>query len=342
MDWAIILAGGSGTRFWPLSSPRHPKQLLPLAGPVPTAVAALAAVESLVSRERVLVVTGRELAQPLGSALDLPWSQILVEPRAASTAPALAWASAVALARDPSATLLSMHADWHLGDVAGFRRTAGNALLAARQHDALITVGVRPTRVETGYGYIVPGEAVDGAVRRVSQFREKPDRATAEKLIASGGLWNSGLFAWTASRFLAEISAHAPELSSALPSLARNDAEEFFAAVTPIAVDHAVLERSGRVLTIPGDFSWDDVGAWDALARLRPRDAQGNVLVGPAVSHESSNVIAWSDGTPIVLAGVRDLVVVHANGRVLVMDRARASDLKRTLEALPPELRELP
>ena len=342
MDWAIILAGGSGTRFWPLSSPRHPKQLLPLTGPVPTAVAALAAVEPLVTRARVLVVTGTDLAQPLGSALGLPPSQVLVEPRAASTAPALAWATAVALARDPSATLLSMHADWHLGDPAGFRRTAEAALFAARQHDALITVGVVPTRPETGYGYIVPGEPVDGTVRRVSQFREKPDRATAERLIAAGGLWNSGLFAWTASRFLAEAAAHAPELAPALPCLARNDPEGFFAAVTPIAVDHAIFERSARVLTIPGDFGWDDVGAWDALARMRPCDAQGNVLIGPAVSHESSNVIAWSDGTPIVLAGVRDVVVVHANGRVLVMDRSRAPDLKRTLDALPPDLRELP
>ena len=342
MDWAIILAGGSGTRFWPLSSPRHPKQLLPLAGPVPTAVGALAAVEPLVTRERVLVVTGRDLAQPLGSALGLPSSQILIEPRAASTAPALAWGTAVARSRDPSATVLSMHADWHLGDPAGFRRTADAALVAAREHDALITVGVIPTRPETGYGYIIPGEPVDGTVRRVSQFREKPDRATAERLIAAGGLWNSGLFAWTATRFFAEAAAHASELSAALPALARNDADQFFAAVTPIAVDHAIFERSARVLTIPGEFGWDDVGAWDALARLRPRDEQGNVLVGPAVSHESSNVIAWSDGTPIVLAGVRDLVVVHANGRVLVMDRARAPDLKRALDALPPGVRELP
>jgi mannose-1-phosphate guanylyltransferase len=198
------------------------------------------------------------------------------------------------------------------------------------------------TRPETGYGYIVPGEAIEGDLRLVSQFREKPDRATAERLIAAGGLWNSGLFAWTATRFLAEVAAVAPELSGAMPCLDRNDAEGFFDAVTPIAVDHAVFERSARVLTLPGDFGWDDVGAWDALARLRERDAQGNVLVGPVVSQESSNVIAWSDGIPIVLAGVRDLVVIHANGRLLVMDRSRAADLKRTLDRLPPDVRELP
>ncbi|HEX9893911.1 MAG TPA: sugar phosphate nucleotidyltransferase [Gemmatimonadales bacterium] len=342
MDWVVILAGGSGTRFWPLSSPRHPKQLLPLAGPTPSAVAAVAAVEPLVTRRRILMVTGPDLAEPLRQATGLPADQVLVEPVAASTAPALAWGTTTALARDPSATILSMHADWHLGDPDGFRRTADAALFAARQHDALITVGITPTRTETGYGYIVPGEPVDGAVRQVTRFREKPDRATAEALIASGALWNSGLFAWTASRFLAEVRQHTPELAGSLVFLAEGDVSRFFESVTPVSVDIGLLERSNRVLTIAGDFGWDDVGAWDALARLKPADRDGNVLQGPVYTHESGGCIAWSDGTPIVLSGVRDLIVVHANGRVLVLDRSRGPDLKRTLDVLPPEVRDLP
>lgn len=341
MDWAVILAGGSGTRFWPLSSPRRPKQLLPLVDAVPTAVAAARAVEPLVTRRRILVVTGTDLAGPLAGALELPPDQVLVEPRAASTAPALAWATSVALARDPSASVLSMHADWHLADPDAFRRTAGAALEAARTHDALVTVGVVPTRVEPAYGHIVPGEVLQGIVCRVARFVEKPPRPEAEALTAAGALWNSGLFAWTGRRFFSEVQAHAPELATAVLRLAEGDVAAFFGAVTPIAIDHALFERSAAVVVVRGDFPWDDVGGWEALARLRPVDAAGNVRHGPVTLVGAERTIAWSDGIPIVLAGVKDVVVVEANGRILVVDRALARDLKQVLAALPPEVRDL-
>jgi mannose-1-phosphate guanylyltransferase len=342
MDWAVILAGGSGTRFWPLSSPSHPKQLLPLAGDRPTAVTTLEAIAPVVGRERVLLVTGPHLAERLRQATGLPAGQVLIEPRPASTAPALAWATTVIHDRDPEATILSMHADWHLADPDGFRRAARAALAAAREHDALITVGIRPSRTETGFGYIVPGGTVGGAVRRVERFREKPGREEAARLVAEGALWNSGLFAWTARRFLEEVRTHAPEVAAALPLLAQEKVEQFFSSVQPIAVDVAVFERSGRVMTLPGDFPWDDVGAWDALARLRQPDAAGNVAVGPVALHDCRDCIAWSDGTPIVVSGMANVIVVHANDRVLVLDRNRAADLKQTLDALPPGIRELP
>lgn len=342
MDWAVILAGGSGTRFWPLSSPRHPKQLLPLAGPTSTAVAALAAIEPVVTRERILVVTGPDLADPLEKALGLAPAQFLIEPRPASTAPALAWAAHTVLGRDPSATVLSMHADWHLADPAAFRIAAGAALAAAREHDALVTVGIVPSRAETGYGYIVPGEALGSGVYAVRTFREKPDQSTARQLVAEGALWNSGLFAWTARRFLEEIRQHAPEVAVALPRLEADDAAGFFAAVGAVAVDVAVLERSTRVRTIRGTFPWDDLGTWDALMRVRATDSTGNVTQGPVHSVDAGGCVAWADeDTPIVLDGVRDLVVIHANGRILVMHRARAADLKRTLERLPAAVRDL-
>jgi mannose-1-phosphate guanylyltransferase len=342
MDWVVILAGGSGTRFWPLSSPRRPKQLLPLAGSVPTAVAAVDVIESLVPRERILVVTSAALAGPLGDALGLPGSNFLIEPRAASTAPALAWATFEARKRDPEAAILSMHADWHLGDGTDFRRTAAKALETARAMDRLVTVGVVPTRPETGYGYIIPGDEVAPGVRTVARFLEKPDLITVQELLGQGALWNSGLFAWTASRLLEEIQASAREVRDALPLLERNDVEGYFRAVTPVAIDVAVFERSPRVVTIPGRFPWDDIGTYEALARVRGTDDHGNVAVGPVHLIDSANCIAWSDEVPLVLSGVRDLVVVHANGRILVLDRARASELKQTLESLPPEVRDLP
>jgi mannose-1-phosphate guanylyltransferase len=341
MNWVVILAGGAGTRFWPLSSPARPKQLLPLAGPVPSAVAAVTAVLGVVPRDRILVVTGAALAGPLRDAMDLPAENFLVEPRAASTAPALVWATLEARRRDADAAILSMHADWHLGDGTAFRRVAGAALQAARAHDALVTVGVVPTRPETGYGYVVPGEPLGDGVRRVARFAEKPSLTAVHELLSAGALWNSGLFAWTAERLVMEIRQHTPELSVAMPLLEAGDVGRFFAALTPVSIDVGLFERSRRVVTVAGDFPWDDIGSYEALARVREADAAGNVTVGPVNLVEASGCIVWSDGTPVVLSGVKNLVVVHANGRLLVLDRARAADLKRTLEGLPAEVRDL-
>lgn len=342
MDWVVLLAGGSGTRFWPLSTPRRPKQLLPLAGDTPTAVAAVDTIAPLVPRERVLVVTGEALAGPLGDVLDLPAGNFLVEPRAASTAPALVWAAHEARRRDPEATLLAMHADWHLPDPDAFRRVAASALAAARTQDRLITAGVTPARVETGYGYVVPGDPAGPGVSLVARFTEKPDARTAAQLIAGGALWNSGLFAWTAARLLEEIRMHTPEVATALHHLDAGDVSAYFAAVTPVSIDVGLLERSDRVAVVEGAFPWDDIGTWEALARIRPTDAAGNVVFGPGHLVDSRDCIVWSDGTPVVVSGVHHLIVIAAGGRVLVLDRARAAELKATLEAVPPDVRDLP
>jgi mannose-1-phosphate guanylyltransferase len=295
----------------------------------------------LVPPERVLVVTGEALARPLGKALALPPENILVEPRAASTGPALLWATHEAHRRDPDAEVLSLHADWVIADAAAFRRTAVEALASARRHDRLVTVGMMPSRPETGYGYIVPGPELDGIACRVARFVEKPDAARALDLIAAGALWNSGLFAWTATRLRTEVERHAPELSGALPALEAGDIPRFFSSVTPVSIDVGVLERSNAVAVVAGEFQWDDVGTWEALARVRPQDAGGNVLVGAVHAHRAGDCIAWSDGEPILLFGVRDLVVVRAHGRILVMNRADAAHLKEALDTLPPEVRDV-
>jgi mannose-1-phosphate guanylyltransferase len=338
--WAAVLAGGSGTRFWPLSTVDRPKQFLPLSGGEPLLAEAVGRLTGLVPPERILIVTARRLAAKTSALLaSLPPENVLGEPRAASTAPALAWATAVARARDPAATVLSLHADWHVGDADAFRRTARAALDAAERHDALVTVGMVPTRPEIGYGYIEPGEPLDGSARRVLRFVEKPDRATAEALIARGALWNSGLFAWRADRFFDEARAHAPELAPHLDVLFGGDAETFFARVTAIAVDHSHFERSARVVVVPGAFAWDDVGTWDALHRTRAHDPLGNVVVGRGVAHDSHECVVWAEDGPIVIDGVRDLVVVRANGITLVTTRERAARLKHLLDDLPPDLR---
>lgn len=341
MRWAVILAGGSGSRFWPLSTPSAPKQLLKLLGEQSTAEQTATRLDGLVPPERRLVVTGPGLAEPLRQAFGIPASNILIEPRAASTAPALVWATAVALQQDPKAEVLSLHADWVIREESAFRHTADQALQTAVHHRRLVTVGIVPSRPETGYGYIVPGQPLDGVARSVTRFTEKPDAATALDLMASGALWNSGLFAWTGEVLMEQIRACTPELARHLPALDKGDTEAFFAGVTPVSIDVGLLERSSEVAVVPGRFTWDDVGTWDALARVRPQDPHGNVTHGTVHLADSKDCVAWSSGDPIVLCGVSDLVVVHANGRILVMPRSQAAGLKTLLDQLPARIRDL-
>lgn len=333
--WAAVLAGGSGTRFWPLSTPERPKQMLPLVGDTPLLQQAVARLAGLIPPERVLVVTAANLAPATRALLpSIPADNVLAEPRPASTGPALAWATAVAAARDPDATLLSLHADWCVGDDAAFRDAALSALETAEHHDVLVTVGIVPDRPETGYGYIEPGDVLAGDARRVARFTEKPQRKQAEALVESGALWNSGLFAWTATRFMAETQAVAPEIAGALQFLERDDVAGYFAHVTPIAVDVSHFERSERVAVVPGPFPWDDVGTWAALLRVLPTDERGNAFEGHVRQRDSSGCVAWVDEDMLVLDGVSDLVVVRANGVILVTTRDRAADLKELLASL--------
>jgi len=339
--WAAVLAGGSGTRFWPLSTPVLPKQFLALDGDVPLLESAVARLEGLIPADHVLVITGKAFVDRTRELLQgIPPENVLGEPQPASTGPALTWATHVAATRDPEASVLSLHADWVIGDGAAFRLTAARALDVAENEDVLVTVGIVPTRPETGYGYIMPGSDLDGDARHVDRFIEKPDAENAAQLIAQGALWNSGLFAWTAHRFREEVVAHAPEIASHLALLEAGKVEEFFARVTPIAIDHSHFERSERVSVVPGRFPWDDVGTWSALGRVRDTDEEGNVLVGSAVSRGAKDCVIWAEDGPVVVDGLEGLVVVRANGVTLVTTRERADDLKTLLSTLPPELRE--
>ncbi len=340
--WAAVLAGGSGTRFWPLSTPQRPKQLLALAGDRPLLVQAVGRLRGLIPTEQILIITGASLVDAVRALVpEIPGANVLGEPRAASTAPALTWATATAQARDPDAVILSLHADWYVGNDEAFRATASRALDIAQRHDVLVTVGIVPSRPDPGYGYIQPGTEMDGNARRVARFVEKPDRSRARALMAKGALWNSGLFAWTANRFLAETRHVAPEIAPHLDLLAQEEFRAFFDAVTPVAVDVSHFERSERVAVVPGEFPWDDVGTWGALPRVRPMDADGNVVVGRAIQRGCHDCVVWGEEQAVLVDGVRDLVVVHANGVTLVTTRERAADLKSMLAALPPTFRDL-
>jgi mannose-1-phosphate guanylyltransferase len=298
--------------------------------------------EGLVPRERILVVSNRALGPRLQAVLGLAPENMLLEPRPASTGPALVWATCEALQRDPEAEILSLHADWSIREDAAFRHSAAQALATAVRHRRLVTVGIVPSRPDTGFGYIVPGKALDDVARTVVRFTEKPDAATALDLMASGALWNSGLFAWSADVLLEEVRRHTPEIGVQLTRLEAGDVAWFFQYVKPVSIDVGVLERSSLVAVVPGRFTWDDVGTWDALSRVRPRDPAGNVAVGPVHLLDSHDCVVWSAGDPIVASGVKDLIIVHANGRILIMPRDQAAGLKTVLDRLPPDIRDLP
>jgi mannose-1-phosphate guanylyltransferase len=204
----------------------------------------------------------------------------------------------------------------------------------------LVTVGIVPGRPETGYGYIAPGEPVHDSARRVARFVEKPDAARAAQFRDAGYLWNSGIFVWRVDDFLAELDAHTPEVAPALR--AAPDAAAFFATVRSISVDVGVLERSARVLVVPGDFGWDDVGTWAALGRVRRPDEAGNASSGTVHAVEASGNVVHAEEGAVVLYGVSGLVVVQRAGLTFVTTMERAADLKALVEALPSELRELP
>jgi len=333
--WAAILAGGSGTRFWPLSMPERPKQLLPLAGDSPLLVQAVRRLDGLVPPERIIILTGPALADRVAALLpDVPRAQVFAEPRAASTAPALVWASHWVSHRDPGAQLLSLHADWAVGDDRAFRSAARTALGVAEEYDMLVTVGVKPTRNESGYGYIVPGKAL-GTARTVRRFVEKPSATRAALLRQRGALWNTGLFAWGVARFLGEAGAYARELKAGWPALAAGDIPGFFAAVRAAAVDVAVLERTKRLAVVAGGFRWDDIGSWDALLRIRRTDARGNVVVGNVtLGSDVKRSVIWSESEHLAVTGVQDMVVVRANGHTLVMPTGRPDQLKQLVRGL--------
>lgn len=333
--WAAILAGGSGTRFWPLSTPERPKQLLPLAGDRPLLVQAVERLQGLVVPEQILIVTGPFLVDRVAALVPhVPRANVWSEPRAASTAPALVWAADAITKRDPGALMLSLHADWAVDDDRAFRTAAKHALATADEHDVLVTVGVKPSRNETGYGYIVPGAPL-GAGRAVRRFVEKPSMARAALLRRQGALWNTGLFAWRVARFLGEAGAYAQELRAGWAPLRAGDVPGFFAAVESAAVDTAVLERSRRLGVVTGGFGWDDIGSWDALLRIRPTDNRGNVVVGNAtLDTDVRRSVVWVEGDQVAVSGMQDAVVVRANGRLLVMPTGRAERLRAMVARL--------
>lgn len=340
----VILAGGVGSRFWPASTPDRPKQFLPLVSSRPLVADTVLRALELVPAGQLRIVAGRHLESPLTAALpEVPPGCFLWESRPRSTAPALTWATWRAWRGDPDAVIVSLHSDHVIRPAAAFRSLVARAVRIAARRDVLLTVGARPDRPDTGYGYLQPGEVMDGSggrgtdepPRSVLRFHEKPDARRAAEYVRQGFLWNTGIFVWRASVFLKELHAHAPGIAALLPRLEAGDVNGFFRHAPAVSVDEAVLERSRACAMLPASFQWDDVGSWEALARTRTPDRRGNTRAGDVVCVESDDNIVYSEGGRVVLFGVREMVVVAAGDLTMVTTREHARELKRLVERLP-------
>ncbi|HEX7050272.1 MAG TPA: sugar phosphate nucleotidyltransferase [Longimicrobiales bacterium] len=343
--WAVVLAGGVGSRFWPVSTPARPKQLLPLAGARPLIADTVARIVPLVPLPRLRILTGERLVAPILAELpDLDRHHFLVEPQARGTAPVLAWAAFEIARHDPDAVMISLHADHVISPAGEFRALLAELAELAARHDRLVTIGIEPTRPETGYGYIHVGDRLDGATEAyaVADFVEKPDRDTAQEYLRRGAyLWNSGIFIWRAAVLLEELRRHTPELAQLLPLLEAGDVEGFFENAPTLTIDEGLLERSDAVAVARAAFRWDDVGAWDAVGRTRPADEAGNVEFGDTYLVDTERCIVWSDDGSIVTFGARDLVVVRTGDITFVAPRERTAELKALLGQIPERLRRL-
>jgi mannose-1-phosphate guanylyltransferase len=337
--YAVILAGGIGSRFWPASTPDRPKQLLPLGSDRSLIQDTVVRASHLVGEDRVRILAGRGLVEPFLEAVPgLDAGAFFVEPIARSTAPALVWAAHKIERTDPGAIMISLHSDHVIEPFDLFQDTIDRAVRAVTERGSLVCLGIEPSRPETGYGYIEVGADRGEGIHAVTRFHEKPDRNMAEQYSASGNhLWNSGIFVWRARDLIDQARRWAVELQPTLPLLESGDVDGFFDSVQPVSIDVGVLERSDRVEVARAPFAWDDVGTWAALDRTRDHDPAGNVLVGEANVLDGSGNVVWAEGGRVHLFGMHDTVVVRVGSETLVMPKDHASHLKRLLAFIEAE-----
>jgi mannose-1-phosphate guanylyltransferase len=343
--FAVIMAGGSGTRFWPLSRKAWPKQFLALADSDESLLqATVRRIEGLIPSERILVVTSEQHAEATRAQLpNLPAANVLGEPAARNTAACVAWAAAHVSALSPSAVMAVLPADPHIGDEPAYRALLKRAAAAA-ESGGLVTIGVAPTRPETGYGYIESGAELESGVLRVQRFVEKPDLARAREFVNdSRFLWNSGMFFFRVDAILAEFERQLPELHTFArgytASFGRADAQAYvqarYAGLKAISIDHGIMEHARDMRVVPGSFGWFDIGSWTTAYELADKDAAGNAVLGEASVIDSERCyVRTRSGRLVALIGVEDLVVVDTEDALLIMPRERAQDVRRVVDDL--------
>ncbi len=347
--WAIVPAGGSGTRLWPLSRAARPKFLLPLLGERSLLQETIDRLSGLVPPQRTLVICGPAHAAPVSRQLpELPERNIIVEPAPKGSGPAITLSTAIVARRDPEAIVGSFAADHEVTDVPAF--TAAVRVAAAAARDGwLVTIGLTPTRAETGYGYIARSDEIvartaEGVAYRAERFVEKPEAATAETYVASGRfLWNASMFVWRARSLLDEVGRLQPELLAGIQRIAAvwgtpdqdRVAAQVWSELPESTIDQGVLELANRVAVVPAELGWSDVGDWNNLGELIARDDFGNSVRGDVIQDQTHNSVVWSEtGRLVALVGVDDIAVVDTEDALLVVDRKHAQDVRRIVEQL--------
>ncbi len=339
-DYAIVLAGGAGTRFWPASRAARPKQLLPLVGEESLLAATVHRIAALVPPERVLIATGVHLLEATRAAIpEVPAENFLAEPAPRNTAPAIAWATAEIARRDPDALCMVLPSDHFIAAPDAYAAAVARALDGARR-GFLTTLGIRPTRPETGYGYIELGDEIGPSLHLAARFVEKPTATVAEGYLSSGKfLWNAGMFFYAAKTMLEAVREHLPEVADKVAACLGDVAElaRVFPTMPSISIDVGVMEKAKRVAVVPGDFGWNDLGSWQSAWELAPKDSSGNVVPEGSVVIDGNNNLVWDRSgskRTYALVGVSDLVVVETDDAVLIVPRARAQDVRLAVERL--------
>ncbi len=350
--YALILAGGVGSRLWPRSREGRPKQLLDLISERSMLQETVARVVPLVPPERIIVMTNQGYVTTVREQLpDVPATNVIGEPAVRGTASAVGFGAAIIARQDPDAVMFSLHADHYIRDVEGFRQ-ALRAAAAVAGDGYLVTIGIEPGYPETGYGYIERGEALgtfEGHIAyRVVRFTEKPDAEQAQAFVDSGRYyWNSGLFTWQVSTILEAFARYMPDTFEKLQVMASaigtDREQETLNRVWPTlenqTIDYGIMERAERVAVVPADFGWSDVGTWNALFELMAADSERNVVVGDHVGVDTRGSFIYTDGRLIATIGVEDLIVVDVDDAVLICPRDRAQDVKALVDRLQREKR---
>ena len=340
MNHIVIMAGGVGSRFWPMSTPEYPKQFVDVLGTGKTMIQmTVERFAPLCPPENIWVVTSREYVPIVREQLpQIPVENILPEPAMRNTAPCIAYACWKIRKQDPYANVVVTPADALVQDVDEFRRVIGKALDFTMSGKRIVTVGITPTRPETGYGYIAAGES-EGPVCKVDSFREKPALEVAQEYLKAGNyLWNAGIFVWNIDTITDSIRTFNPDLAAKMDTMAEafgtsseaETIERIFPTCEKISIDYAVMEKADYIYTIPGDFGWSDVGTWGSLWTLIPRDADGNAVVGENIHlNDCKGCIVHAPGAEsIVLEGLEDCIVVQRDGRMLVCRLSQEQRIK--------------
>ena len=346
--YAVIMAGGRGTRFWPLSRTEKPKHLLNITGEKTVIQLTVERIKPLIPKENILIVTGIDHASEVAAQLpDIPEGNIIIEPMGRNTAPCIGLAALHIKRRTPHARMAVLPSDHLITDEDLYRATLAAAFDAAGRSPSLVTVGVEPTRPETGYGYIERGETAgtvgDRTIFTARSYREKPDRETALAFIEDGGfLWNSGMFVWSVSAILKEIEALLPDLYEELLLMEKfigTKEEEAtvhasYEKIRPVSIDYGIMEKSRNVLLMEGDFGWSDIGSWDALWDILEKDSEGNALRGTVLQADTSNSLVFGGGKLIATVGISDCIVVDTEDALLICRRGCSQDVRKIIEQL--------